>query len=222
MKYAWSCLLVFCANVLAAYLLFFLVPASHDALLQEDGAVENLSAVLYLYAFLAGMFLFRKSVSFRKSLLLVGVLGLVGCLDEISFGERLTGAEMPELLGFKVDGVHDLFYVAAITLDSIPRLYAALLVLAVMGVLAFVAVKYAPRLIRALWSLYPRSSIIIGLVFMTQLFISLVIDLELIRHDLLFVLEEQLEMNAAVSLICLSLSLYGVGLAQAAPVAIEE
>ena len=42
--------------------------------------------------------------------LLLGAFGLVGFLDEISFGRRMFPVPMPKSHGLTIDGIHDLFH----------------------------------------------------------------------------------------------------------------
>ncbi len=211
MKYVWSYIAVFFVNMLAAYGIFFFIPDCRNWLLVEDSAVENLSALFYLGAFLVGIPLSIKSKEYRKTILLVSFTGLLGFLDELSFGERILATKMPRLLGVQIDAAHDFFYVVAITVDRAPRMYAVALLLVALVLFIWVMHKYGRKVAGKVCQTYPGSVIVLAVVFVVQLMIALVIDLGVLGYDVLFVLEEQLEMNAAIALIFCCLNLHDAG-----------
>lgn len=95
--------------------LYLALPRWRGALFSEDRLVETATAALFLAAFVAGLGALpgRDGRRYRRALPVAAVLGLIGFLDEISFGARLTGAQMPPLAGGgELDGVHDLVLVA--------------------------------------------------------------------------------------------------------------
>ena len=86
-------------------------PAALIALSREDGQIENLTAgILFATAFLS-IFLYFKSKKRDNIFLLFGFFGLIGFLDEVSFGRRLFPIPMPKAHGLTIDGVHDLLHV---------------------------------------------------------------------------------------------------------------
>lgn len=208
MKYVWSYLIISGIALLALYGVYFCVPEIREVLLMEDGIIENVGALIFLGAFLLGIPLCVKTKAYRRSILFISLVALVGFLDEISFGERWIEIKMPELLGVKIDGVHDLFYMVAINLDRAPRLHAIGFSAVCFIVFVWVTLKYGRRLMRWALDAYPRPTLILAALFFLQLGMSLVIDLEVVRRGWLFVLEEQFEANVAMALAFCSLSLY--------------
>ncbi len=107
-------------SILIFYLLYLLTPDAQNFLTQEDGFLENLSALLLFVSFSLGTIIIlqlqRKSIfSLKKNgfYYLIPVLSLLGFLDEISFGERLLGFEFTQVVkGVKVDGIHDIFSIS--------------------------------------------------------------------------------------------------------------
>ena len=82
------------------------------ALIKEDGLIENISAILFAAAFLISLIHWPKirRKEGATTFVFVGILGLIGFLDEISFGERLFDLTMPVIYEVKIDALHDFFY----------------------------------------------------------------------------------------------------------------
>lgn len=99
-------------NTLVFSLLYALFPHLRKGFVSEDQFIENASAFLCLASFLLGVVFLaaRDAKAHRKVDAIVPVLGLVGFLDEISFGERVFHIRMPIVYGVKVDGFHDVFF----------------------------------------------------------------------------------------------------------------
>lgn len=95
-------------------------PASELGLATEDGPVEVLTALIYLGAAILAFKALRNNSAQRWLLTAIAATGIIGCLDEISFGERLFGLTMPVLYGEKIDGVHDLLDVGLRWLRDLP------------------------------------------------------------------------------------------------------
>lgn len=208
MKLVWMNIGVFCACMIVAYGVYFLFPDQHGLLLLEDSLVENLGAVAFLASFVVGLLLFMKSTEYRKSIAVVSCIGLVGFLDEISFGIRFFHFENFRIYGVSIDGAHDLFYLLARLIDtfSLPMI-AGLFLVGIVTIALFIF-RYGKRVLAGLLNRYEKPTLIIVGLFGVQLIVAMVIDLEIVRNDMLFVFEEQLEMNAAISLVFCSLSLY--------------
>lgn len=88
----------------------FLAPRLRGPLFGEDRVVETATALLFLAAFIVGLafLIAHRSRRYRVLLLIASSLGLVGFLDEISFGARLFGWSMPGMAGGgEFDGAHD-------------------------------------------------------------------------------------------------------------------
>lgn len=84
---------------------------------QEDGLLELSSALLFALAAvvaaarLPGAAGPQVDRQFKWYLGIVLGLGTLAFLDEISFGQSIFGFTSPEILGKKIDGVHDLIVV---------------------------------------------------------------------------------------------------------------
>jgi hypothetical protein len=101
--------------------------------MNEDQTVEMCTAVIFLLAGVIAIIAAFKAV--RCLAVVIGVLGLLFFLDEMSFGERHFGLTMPVIHGVKIDAVHDLL---ALSLQLIgdPALYLTLaLAMTVLAVL---------------------------------------------------------------------------------------
>ena len=77
---------------------------------QEDVFLENLTAGVLLATFCLSSFLHLKLKLKTNIFFAFAVLGLIGFLDEISFGRRLLPIPMPKSHGLTIDGVHDLLH----------------------------------------------------------------------------------------------------------------
>ena len=213
MKYVWIYLVLFGVNILTAWGVGMWIPDYRAYLVNEDSLVEHLSAFLFLSTFFLSFLFVIKSKKNRKSLIIVSAVGLLGFLDEISFGERLFMLNMPIIGGKKIDAVHDLFelgYKGIKILTHSHAIFVYLLILigggAIMAVTR-VALKYRYKLIAIISNGYYKQTYILALFFASLVFAALIIDLGIIHNNALFTLEELLEMNAAMALLfsCLSL-----------------
>jgi hypothetical protein len=112
----------------AAALLVLLAPSLRPALLKEDAFIETATA-LVLLAVVAGSAIAYAWRGPRPALMIAGLIGLVGLLDETSFGARLFGFTPPALYGGgELDGFHDLLILAYRLLGVLhPALGAVLL-----------------------------------------------------------------------------------------------
>ncbi|WP_187969227.1 hypothetical protein [Aquibium microcysteis] len=111
--------LKFVSVCVTTHLVFFLLwrglegnSAAQLFVFDEERLVENLSAAIFLGGgFYAARLWWTDTGSApldRLALAGIGVLGAIGFLDEISFGERILHYEVYEIMGIRVDGMHDL------------------------------------------------------------------------------------------------------------------
>ncbi|MFH0954265.1 MAG: hypothetical protein V1873_08045 [Verrucomicrobiota bacterium] len=87
------------------------LPGSRQELWREDYLVENLSAVLYLAVFTLGLlalFALRRRDVRSRALAWLSVLGLLGFLEEASYGARLLHLRVPAICGHMIDAAHDI------------------------------------------------------------------------------------------------------------------
>ena len=191
---------------------YFSVPESHpvrDLLEDEDGLIENLSAGAFCLAFLCGAALLLRGVHRRfdrRWTVLVTVLGLMGFLDEVSYGERLFDLKMPMLAKIKLDAAHDLidwvYYEGPLVVARNRGLYLLGLVAAIL--LAAVALIRLRRPLRELacerrnYPLY-----ILLLFFVGFLAGAITIDLGILDpwSEELPIVEELFELSAGIALV---------------------
>ena len=191
---------------------YFSVAESHpvrDFLVDEDNLIENLSAGTFCLAFLCGAALLFRGVRRlfdRRWLVLVTVLGLLGFLDELSFGERLFGLKMPMIANIKLDSAHDLidwiYYEGPLVLARHRGPYLLGLVAAIL--LVSVALIRLRRQLRGLAcdrSNYPLYALM--LFFVALLACAVTIDLGITDpwSTELEIVEELFELSAGIALV---------------------
>jgi hypothetical protein len=131
-------------------------------------------------------------------------LGLIGFLEEVSFGEGflLPSSSMPRIGSMKIDSIHDLFtYVAQ---DRPVSLLFAMA--AIIGLYAIALISpQAKKVIRLFGKNFHAQHFLV--LFLVLAFVASVIDLEILEWEALFALEEILELNASLALVfcCLAL-----------------
>jgi hypothetical protein len=211
MKWVRGYLVIFAISILTAFGAYSWMPNYRGYLFREDGLIENLSAVFYLISFFLGLLFFFKSNIHRKALIIISAVGLLGFLDELSFGERLFGFNMPQIHGVKIDAVHDFFILGCKAIKELTYSYP-IYVFLFLGVgiimVTIVTLKYSYELKETMSNIYHEPPFILALFFTTIVFSALVIDLKLVHHGALFMVEELFEMNAAIALLFCCLSLY--------------
>lgn len=194
------------ANICFFSLIFFLFPRYRDFLGGEDQLIETLTALLFLaaaiYCFVG--FIKNKNAGRRTSWFLFGSLGLIGFLDELSFGERIFNLSMPSVRGVQIDAAHDFFELGFTMyrhgLDRYPVLAISLIVgaLVVAGLIIYRFRTAIKNFIGTVLTAQSYRFLMIGCILV---FVALVIDLEMIHNTYLFLLEELFEMNAAFALL---------------------
>jgi hypothetical protein len=190
--------------VATAFSLVFIFPEYRPYLVEEDSLIENASALFFLLTFLWGLRLGHRHTQLRFMLWVVSGIGLLGFLDEISFGERLLSLSMPWINGVKIDAAHDLFGLACVTAKQLVLHQTEWLFPLVAGgsIIAIPSmVKHRNVVFHRFCTLIKRPSSTLGLTFIAILSTALIIDLDLIHNYWLFALEELLELNAALALI---------------------
>ncbi len=112
-------LLLIPLNLTVALLVWHYFPEARNSFIKEDRAVENMTAGLFALAFIAGTYnVFRVRGAWNRIFYLpIALLGAVGFLDELSWGERISRKHAPVFVsdGVKIDGVHD----AAVLVDRV-------------------------------------------------------------------------------------------------------
>ena len=99
--------------VLTLILFVSLGVANQSALIgisKEDGLLENLTVGILFATFSLSSYFYFKFKRKGNIFLLLAAFGLVGFLDEISFGRRMFPVPMPKSHGLTIDGFHDVFH----------------------------------------------------------------------------------------------------------------
>ena len=106
----------------------------------------------------------------------------------------------------EVDGVHDIFRIAYLKAGHLPKAY--LLPLLALGISLIVFIFSRLKLATLISSAMQYKPSVFVFVCGALLMGAMLIDLDLIEYEPLFLLEELLEMNAALALVFSSLSTY--------------
>ena len=105
---------IFALLVVVTLILFVsLGVANQSALIgisKEDGLLENLTVGILFATFSLSSYFYFKFKRKGNIFLLLAAFGLVGFLDEISFGRRMFPVPMPKSHGLTIDGFHDVFH----------------------------------------------------------------------------------------------------------------
>jgi hypothetical protein len=170
----------------------------------EDRGVEMATALLFLAAFVAGIVHICRSRPRDYPILLpvAAVLGLIGFLDETSFGARIFGWSMPAMAdGGEFDGAHDLvILIYRLALRADPMLIAA-----IGAGAGLVALVFAVRRRKALHALARRigadPTYLAMALFVAGVAFASLLDLEVGILRRLGPLEEIAELDAALALL---------------------
>ncbi len=199
--FVWSCLSVI--------LLYAAVPSLRKVIIRENNFLELITAVLYVGVCFYG---WRLCVQItqqggKKIFWLIPGFGLLGFLEEESFGHSFLHFTLPKLQSTRIDGLHDLLLIGVIWVTSWELKSQILL----LGVLIGGGVYLCYRIyslwvpIRAYLTEHPPFWYVT--VCGARLFFALILDLEMLSFPGLQLSEELLETQASVALVwsCLSL-----------------
>jgi hypothetical protein len=196
-------------NIIIISYLYFLFPDLRDFLVAEDRLTEDLTALFYLLSFSLGIFLISriKEKKYRRIYLAIPVIGLLGFLEELSYGERIFKFKTPLIYNEYFDALHDLLPIAVNYL----QLHATFL-LFVLPVLFFVLIavvmlkyrRYIPGIPEFISSYPPTGFFLIaaGMILFAQVY-----DLNLVKPDFAKLIEELFEMNGSLALLFSVLSM---------------
>ena len=220
MKYVWAFIGVIALIDVIACVVFISGPSDgwlRGLFVSEDSLVENLTAGLYFLTILLALVWLNirsmRNTPNRKVLILLAVLGLVGFLEEVSYGERLFGIDMPVVGGMKVDALHDFLTIGVDLVLGLAGIYQLLILLALLGVIALslpAIVKY----VREHWDAdvvhryYP--AYLIASLFIVLIFFAFVLDTNRFEFPGFRALEECFELNAALALLTASFLIYKI------------
>ena len=184
---------------------YALFPKSREQLYEEDRLIENITVVILMTVAVcaaAGMFYVRGKPN-RLTMVLCLVLGLFATLEETSYGERIFGFTAPQILDYKIDAVHDVFFLVFKVIKDLAEAYGG-----------FVYVVFSVFVGLSAWSLFEKREVVFKIgssllhrppFFYIGLFIALGltalrVDLRILKFKFLQAFEEGLEMIAAVAL----------------------
>lgn len=210
MNYAKLFLLALALQLIACSAGFYLLQGHRDLLTEEDQLIENLSALFFFVSGLTGLWLLVRSTGQRKTYLLITALGLIGLLDELSFGERIFGFSMPSIAGVKIDGVHDLIRFPLRPLRQLlltspsATIVVALVILVIAAVMLITAVSHRKKLCAWAGLMLVHPPYLAWSIFATLIVVAILLDERIIRFRNFAFLEELLEMNAALALMLVS------------------
>jgi len=195
---------IFAVNIAAITILYALLPGFRDYLFREDGLIENLTAIIFFCAFLVSMYFFFMKGKRQKSLLVIAFIGLLGFLDEVSFGERHFRLNMPRYDGVKFDAVHDGLFWGYLKISSFfeiepNRVWA----LSIIGLALLTAGGGRFRTQLKCWASTVRHNQrqLLDLTFFLLLASAMLVDLDIIDNRYLYYTEEVFEMFAGVALV---------------------
>lgn len=203
-------------NLIGALLVWHYFPDSHDSFLKEDQAVENITASLFFFAFILGSINLCRVRSIPNVLFYfpIPLIGLIGFLDELSWGERVSRKHAPVMIkdGVKIDGMHDFLVLIDRTLNpilsenvsSFLARYSFLALLICTWLLCSAAAIAVRRRFPALLFLIPA----VAFVFVGKyLDVREKIQVWIGPYQLRIVTEEMMELNGALSLLFAALAI---------------
>lgn len=206
MKYVWAFSIVFFLNLLIFSLIYIFLPQCRPFLTEEDQYIENISAIFFLYSFLFGLFYLpglRVKPGF-KLLIFISIMGLMGFLEELSFGESRFDLSMPVLYGVKIDAMHDFFFLGyKLIMKNVNISGSLILFLVAGGLILLLVIMFRCRhtLLNVASAVKEYPPYLLVLFFGMLILAALIIDLEFFQNEIWYLFEELFEMNAALALI---------------------
>lgn len=188
-----------------------MLPEFKSQFIEEDQLIENITVILYLSVFIVGLvgLLFSKQKN-RKLLIIFIILALFVTLEELSYGERYYGFSAPRIFDYKMDTVHDLFFLFFKTIKVIYEKYGKI----VFFIIALASILPLFFLYRAWKYFFPLFFKLIRepeyfyfLLFIVFGFVALLFDLGVIKHDFMKFMEEIMELNAGIALLFATIAL---------------
>ncbi|HCD36233.1 MAG TPA: hypothetical protein DEQ23_04255 [Chlorobium sp.] len=183
---------------------YYADPGTIDYFIEEDGLIENLTALFYMLTAVIAVSLVTRRRGSLPYLMVIAAIGLLGMLDELSFGERFFHLPMPKIGVWKVDGVHDLFYVAYKSMKNFSRAYGYIfypvLVVAVSALL-WLGVQFRSRIATSIGYYGHRDFFHLFYAACGLVLFALLVDIHLFKGEVAFLLEEIVELNSAFALI---------------------
>ena len=192
--------------VLATIVLLLTValsPEIQEHLSKEDGWIENITILVLLGTTIIGVFSRSKKIHRKRALIFISLTSFLAFLSEISFGERLFNLDMPHAGGKELNGIHDLLhmfqkiYIVNSNFHPAETLIATTVLLALIATLIYIARARILQLNIYLKKLKIRSIVAYAISFAVA---AQALDLGIIAHENHRILEEILELLAALCL----------------------
>lgn len=176
---------------------------TRNLFVKEDSLVEMSTAAFFFAAFLLALALQVGNRGRRILLLALGAVGLAGCLDELSFGQRVFRFTTPRVGRLNLDGFHDLIQITQHSWrDGSASVRTIMLAGAAgVGLLAWRLIRAHSTTIGEWWRehrRHPASAFAIAAA--AQVALAMTIDLHFVRFPSISLLEEMLELNGAIAL----------------------
>ncbi|MEM7489273.1 MAG: hypothetical protein AAF390_09145 [Pseudomonadota bacterium] len=179
-------------------------PDYREAIFEEDRAVEWATTAIFAVTGIYGIVAYRRASEKNVVLLTVAGVGLLGTLDELSFGERILQFEAPRIMGVKFDSLHDLLLVARKLIQSISFEYQYVIALGIALLICVVALIALRAVLRRGWTLGPGILLLLPVFAVILVVFAQMIDVDLnfIPHKVLkpLYVEEALELGAGLLL----------------------
>jgi hypothetical protein len=204
MKYIKAYILFTALAVGVGLVLYFFNPAIEDVISDEYSFVQTSTALMYLVASGVALYLMRQSRS-RTEWIVLAVAGLVGFLEETSFGHVYIDYPIMVIDGKPIDALHDFFGLAGkLVYQGIkaPQTRMITLVIVAAGAAGGTALLglYWQKWLASLKYIFQHPVYLLIGLFFTWNFISLVLDTHILPFSTT-VIEEMLEWSASVGLL---------------------
>ncbi|MBN2711103.1 MAG: hypothetical protein JXR97_01520 [Planctomycetes bacterium] len=203
--------LVFGFCLVASILSWSLFPDYRGEFVDEDGMVENFSAIFSLCAFFVGF----AAICFRlRGMLLlihlpIPFLSLLAFLDEVSFGiPYFLNKKEIHVFGYGVDGVHDIIALNFKLIVASESVVVYVISSIVIGGFAGLAIAkrrlYMPWIMQQVRT-FPAFDFVRYAVILIG--VAMIIDLDVIKYPPIYMLEELFEAMGTLALLfaCLTM-----------------
>ena len=201
-------LILFGVNIAIILIVYILFPSTEAYLVKENSLIENLSAIFFGIASLTGFIFFFKSKNRSYGLLILSALGMLGFMDEISFGKVFISYDSPSINNKTIDSIHDFLTIAYnfFKTNNLLPLLVFIFLLFTFTILYLLKKKISKKFNTEIKK--PMGNPIIRMVFIIIFIIAIsqLIDLGAVKSSNfnLAILEESLEMNAGLALVFLT------------------
>lgn len=185
-------------------------PELEEHLSKEDGWIENITNIALLATTTFGLSSISKQILGRGALIFISIASFLAFLSEISFGERLFNLDMPHAGGKELDGIHDLLhmfqkiYIVNHNYHPTETLIATTILLTLTVLVVYRSRARVLQINAYLKTLKIRPALAFAIVFAAA---AQALDLGIIEHDNHRLLEEMLELLAAL---CLAAAIFKI------------